>query len=81
MGYAFINFIDSVYVAEFYHQFNGSRWHCFNSDKICQITYGRIQGKQALANNFSNMNTSLERGTKVKPLTLSPLLPSANEIL
>lgn len=56
VGYAFINFIAPVYIIEFYHQFNSKSWECFNSDKICKLTYGRIQGKQALENNFANMN-------------------------
>lgn len=42
MGYAFINFIDSTYIFDFYTKFNGLGWEKFNSDKICQITYGRI---------------------------------------
>lgn len=45
MGYAFINFIDAIFIVEFFQQFDGKGWECFNSDKICQITYGKIQGK------------------------------------
>ena len=45
LGFAFINFIDSVYIYDFFKRFNGQGWEKFNSDKICQITYGRIQGK------------------------------------
>lgn len=55
MGYAFINFIDKIYIINFFIEFNGKRWKCFNSDKICKISYGRIQGKKALENNFSTM--------------------------
>lgn len=42
MGYAFINFIDAIFIVEFFQQFDGKGWECFNSDKICQITYGKI---------------------------------------
>lgn len=56
MGYAFINFTHPYFVVEFYLQFNAKKWECFNSDKICKVTYGRIQGKMALENNFANMN-------------------------
>jgi len=35
MGYAFINFIDSVYIYDFFKRFNGKGWEKFNSDKIC----------------------------------------------
>ena len=90
VGYAFINFINSVFIIEFYQQFNNKSWECFNSDKICKLTYGRIQGKQALENNFANMNAqevsqtikggSLTGQIKVRPLILSPPLPSDEEI-
>ena len=58
MGYAFINFVHSIYIVDFFLQFDSKKWECFNSDKICKITYGRIQGKAALENNFANMNVS-----------------------
>lgn len=70
MGYAFINFIDSVYIFDFFKRFNDQKWEKFNSDKICKITYGRIQGKKALENNFSNMSASADRGIKVRPLIM-----------
>ena len=76
MGYAFINFVDSAYIFDFFNQFNDQKWEKFNSDKICKITYGRIQGKKALENNFSNMSASAERGTKVRPLILDLEQPS-----
>jgi len=80
MGYAFINFIDSVYIYDFFKRFNGQRWEKFNSDKICQITYGRIQGKQALESNFANMSTNGDRGAKVRPLILDLRAPSYQEL-
>ena len=55
MGYAFINFVDSIFIVDFFYQYDGTKWTQFNSDKICKITYGRIQGKKALENNFSTM--------------------------
>ena len=83
MGYAFINFIDSIFIVDFFKRFDSKRWECFNSDKICKITYGRMQGKQELEANFSNMHTSnsssslaSERQQKVRPLILSPNIPS-----
>lgn len=81
MGYAFINFVHAVFIPEFYHQFNGKKWACFNSEKICKISYGRIQGKQALENNFATMQqVCLDKATKVRPLVLNPPMPSKNEI-
>ena len=47
-GYAFINFISSYYVPNFYYMFNGKKWSNTNSEKVCQITYSKIQGKSNL---------------------------------
>lgn len=80
MGYAFINFIDSVYIFDFFKRFNDQKWEKFNSDKICKITYGRIQGKKALENNFSNMSTSADRGIKVRPLIMDIGSPSLDQV-
>lgn len=54
VGYAFINFIDSIFILKFFEEFNGKKWECFNSEKICEITYGRIQSKQSLIDHFEN---------------------------
>jgi hypothetical protein len=84
MGYAFINFIHSVYIVDFFLQFDSKKWEVFNSDKICKITYGRIQGKAALENNFANMNVTnfpLENtgkgSVKVRPLICDLSVPSS----
>jgi len=53
MGYAFINFVDPIYILKFYDEMNGKAWDRFKSEKICQLTYGRIQGQQNLIDNFS----------------------------
>lgn len=42
VGYAFVNFIDSLFLVRFYEQMNGNKWECFNSEKVCEITYARI---------------------------------------
>jgi hypothetical protein len=45
VGYAFINFIDCLSIVSFYNEFHGKKWEKFNSEKVCAITYARIQGK------------------------------------
>jgi len=45
VGYAFINFIDCLSIIPFYNEFHGKKWEKFNSEKVCAITYARIQGK------------------------------------
>ena len=54
VGYAFINVTDAVEILTLHRQFNGKKWSHFNSGKICEITYARIQGKTALAAHFRN---------------------------
>ena len=45
VGYAFINFVDPIFILSFLEDMNHKSWERFNSEKICEITYGRIQGK------------------------------------
>lgn len=54
VGYAFINFIKYPTVAPFYEDFNNRKWNRFNSDKICEVRYGRIQGQNELISHFRN---------------------------
>jgi RNA recognition motif-containing protein len=54
MGYAFINFIDPIQILDFYAHYNNKKWDKCNSEKVCQIKYGRIQGKSALIARFQN---------------------------
>ena len=54
VGYAFINFISTADILPFYEEFNHKKWDRFNSDKVCDIAYGRIQGKAALLTHFAN---------------------------
>jgi len=56
VGYAFINFVKPEESVRFYENFHGKRWKHFNSEKICQISYARIQGKQMLIDHFQTSN-------------------------
>jgi hypothetical protein len=67
VGYAFINMTDPLYVLALFEDMNGRNWERFHSEKICELTYGRLQGKQSLVDNFSH---SVET-RKVKPLILN----------
>lgn len=64
VGYAFINFVDPLFIVPFYEDLNAKSWERFNSEKICEITYGRLQGKLDLVENFSHSSDT----RKVKPL-------------
>ncbi len=53
-GYSFINFTSSYYIPYFYSVFNGKKWSSTNSQKICEITYSKIQGRNNLLSHYSN---------------------------
>ena len=67
VGYAFINFIDATDVAAFFQEFSGSRWKNFNSEKICAVTFARIQGKSSMITRFQN-SSLLEKDDEYRPL-------------
>jgi hypothetical protein len=54
VGYAFINFIDVKFIQSFFEEFHSQKWKMFNSEKICEITYARLQGKNACEEHFKN---------------------------
>jgi len=65
----------------FFYQYDGTKWAQFNSDKICKITYGRIQGKKALENNFSTMQQQSDKcSNKVRPMIADKPKPSLQQI-
>jgi hypothetical protein len=66
-GYAFINFVDFKDILMFHRQYYGKHWRTFNSDKICDITYARIQGKAAMLKRFEN-SALMEKDDEYKPL-------------
>ena len=67
VGYCFINFVDPKYIIAFVHDFNGKRWKNFNSEKICAVSFARIQGKQAMIARFQN-SSLLEKDDEYRPL-------------
>lgn len=66
-GYAFINFVDFKDILPFHVHYFGKHWSTFNSDKICDITYARIQGKAAMLKRFEN-SALMEKDEEYKPL-------------
>ncbi|OJD22245.1 hypothetical protein ACJ73_06408 [Blastomyces percursus] len=60
VGYAFINFEDPIDIINFAKARAGHTWNCFNSDKIAEISYATIQGKDCLVQKFRNSSVMLE---------------------
>eukprot|EP00210_Caulerpa_lentillifera_P000530 g512.t1 len=54
LGYAFVNFVDAGTTVEFYKEFHTKSWEEFNSKKVCEITYARVQGRESLIEHFRN---------------------------
>ena len=52
LGYAFINFIDSLHIISFYHEFKSRKWPRYNSYKECDLTFAKFQGKHELTSNI-----------------------------
>ena len=69
-GYAFVNFMNAADIVPFYEQFNAKSWKKFNSDKVCAITYARIQGKAAMVKRFEN-SALMEKEEAYKPLVFN----------
>ena len=51
-GYAFINFTSNYYIPYFYFMFNGKMWSRTNSQKVCELTYSKVQGKENLLAHY-----------------------------
>eukprot|EP00547_Thalassionema_nitzschioides_P017591 CAMPEP_0194246802 /NCGR_PEP_ID=MMETSP0158-20130606/15609_1 /TAXON_ID=33649 /ORGANISM="Thalassionema nitzschioides, Strain L26-B" /LENGTH=872 /DNA_ID=CAMNT_0038982795 /DNA_START=81 /DNA_END=2699 /DNA_ORIENTATION=- len=66
-GYVFVNFVDCRDIVQFHRQYFGQHWRVFNSDKICDITYARIQGKTGMLKRFEN-SALMEKDEEYKPL-------------
>jgi hypothetical protein len=79
VGYAFINFINYLTVANFYQEFNQKKWEKFNSEKICKITFARIQGKSAFIDHFRNSSLMYE-DPACRPLIFHSSGPSVGQL-
>ncbi|KAI1281417.1 RNA recognition motif 2-domain-containing protein [Xylaria sp. FL0933] len=60
VGYAFINFVDPLDIIDFVGARGNQRWNCFKSDKVAEISYATIQGKDCLVQKFRNSSVMLE---------------------
>lgn len=71
VGYGFINMTSTDHIIPFVEHVHEQKWDKFNSDKVCCVTYARIQGRHALINHFQNSSLMLEE-TKHQPLLFKP---------
>lgn len=52
VGYFFLNFVNPLYILDFFNEYNDRRWPKFKSPKVCHIVYARIQGLDELVKHF-----------------------------
>mmetsp|Transcript_842 Transcript_842/g.1923 ORF Transcript_842/g.1923 Transcript_842/m.1923 type:complete len:738 (+) Transcript_842:644-2857(+) len=67
LGYAFIDFHDPHTIAQFFNTFDQRKWNKFNSDKICEVKYARIQGCESLLRRFEN-SCVMEQDKEYQPV-------------
>lgn len=72
LGYAFVNFVHPRHVADFYRVWNGRGWPGFNTDKICSLSYGRIQGRSNLLKQLVSAKNLLATNIASRPLVMVP---------
>ncbi|KAJ3537914.1 hypothetical protein NM208_g6126 [Fusarium decemcellulare] len=60
VGYAFINFAKAEYIIPFVQARANKRWNCFKSDKVAEVSYATVQGKDCLVQKFRNSSVMLE---------------------
>nr|CAB3475166.1 unnamed protein product [Digitaria exilis] len=54
VGYGFVNLTSPEAAVRLYKAFHKQPWEVYNSRKICQVTYARVQGLEALKEHFKN---------------------------
>lgn len=71
LGYAFVNFTSAKATLKLYQDFHKQRWEVFNSRKICEITYARVQGRRSLEDHFRNSRFACDTN-EFLPLAFDP---------
>jgi hypothetical protein len=78
VGYAFINITKPAFIIPFIERFHNRKWERFNSEKVCHITYARIQGKAALVSHFQN-SSLMNEDKRCRPMLFVSEGPSMGE--
>ncbi|ORX55126.1 hypothetical protein DM01DRAFT_1262660, partial [Hesseltinella vesiculosa] len=78
IGYAFINFLDPRTVVSFSKSHVGKSWSRFNSEKKCDLSYARLQGKGSLIQRFRNSDI-MHQDVSYQPLLFHSSGPCKGE--
>ncbi|KAL6840365.1 hypothetical protein ACP4OV_030175 [Aristida adscensionis] len=71
VGYGFVNLTSPEAAVRLYKAFNQQPWEVFNTRKICQVTYARVQGLEALKEHFKNSKFPCD-SDEYLPVAFSP---------
>ncbi|KAL6567871.1 hypothetical protein OROGR_001539 [Orobanche gracilis] len=71
MGYGFVNMTTPQATLRLYKAFHHQSWEVFHSRKICEVTYARLQGLEALREHFKNSKFPNE-AEEYMPVVFSP---------
>ncbi|XVE74904.1 hypothetical protein DITRI_Ditri12bG0055900 [Diplodiscus trichospermus] len=71
VGYGFVNMTSPHATWRLYKAFHHQHWEVFNSRKICEVTYARVQGLEALKEHFRNSKFPCEMDHYL-PVVFSP---------
>jgi hypothetical protein len=74
LGYAFINFINPLHIVHFYHYFKQRKWKLYKSNKECDLTFAKFQGKSELTANLDKNMNKIEDKKKL-PMVLDVFNP------
>ncbi|XP_062187235.1 protein terminal ear1-like [Phragmites australis] len=71
VGYGFVNLTSPEAAVRLYKAFHRQPWEVYNSRKICQVTYARVQGLEALKEHFKNSKFPCD-SDEYLPVAFSP---------
>jgi hypothetical protein len=54
VGYMFINFLEHGFAEEFFKVMNGLKLRAFNSEKVCAVSWARVQGRDKNVEHYRN---------------------------
>ncbi|EEQ99635.1 hypothetical protein Pmar_PMAR010898 [Perkinsus marinus ATCC 50983] len=68
VGYAFIDFSNPrTSIPALVRALDGKKWERFNSEKICRITFARLQGSKQLMDHFRTSSVMQQSNKQIRP--------------
>jgi hypothetical protein len=64
VGYVFINMVNPQAVVDLYERFHLKRWNQYNSTKVCEVMYAKIQGRETLKEELHRRQADARAGRR-----------------